>query len=439
MSKEGGQEGKPASWNRVRTFLGKNAGRLGLRRDKGPNGGATGAAASGVSPQQTGHLGRVRRGSATPGTPTGVHANGDSPQASYSPPEDDHRAGVDPSDTSVRPEQQHRLVQVLEADELEVGETTSSGLRGMCWSGIPRQRRAQCWRLLCGYEPVTRDRREADLARKRAEFQSYVTQYYSAANQDGWMGDSQKVIKKDIPRTAPNLPFFQHKKVQAMYERILVIWAQRHPATGYVQGMNDLVTPFLYVFAAEEMDREVMLSEKVAPEEVEQLIEDNAAFLQVVESDAYWCFNHLLDHIQDNYTENQPGIQQKLCKYEELLRQVDAKLAAHLESQGVLPMYYLVRYVSCLFVREFPLPLLARLWDTFLCEQGSFPDLHLYICIALVKGWADMLLMMDFAGIVAFLQSPPTDTLMTWQIDELIARAFQLQSLYRESSAVTTE
>jgi hypothetical protein len=31
-------------------------------------------------------------------------------------------------------------------------------------------------------------------------------------------------------------------------ERILYVWAIRHPASGYVQGINDLVTPFFEVF-----------------------------------------------------------------------------------------------------------------------------------------------------------------------------------------------
>lgn len=36
-----------------------------------------------------------------------------------------------------------------------------------------------------------------------------------------------------------------------MFERILYIWAMRHPASGYVQGINDLVTPFFVVFLQE--------------------------------------------------------------------------------------------------------------------------------------------------------------------------------------------
>ena len=31
----------------------------------------------------------------------------------------------------------------------------------------------------------------------------------------------------------------------------MYIWAIRHPASGYVQGINDLVTPFFVVFLSE--------------------------------------------------------------------------------------------------------------------------------------------------------------------------------------------
>ena len=33
-----------------------------------------------------------------------------------------------------------------------------------------------------------------------------------------------------------------------MLTRALYVWSHRHRATGYVQGMNDLITPFVYVF-----------------------------------------------------------------------------------------------------------------------------------------------------------------------------------------------
>jgi hypothetical protein len=52
----------------------------------------------------------------------------------------------------------------------------------------------------------------------------------------------------------PLMPIFQQIIVQELFERILFIWAIRHPASGYVQGINDLVTPFFVVFLSEFID-----------------------------------------------------------------------------------------------------------------------------------------------------------------------------------------
>ena len=50
---------------------------------------------------------------------------------------------------------------------------------------------------------------------------------------------------------SPLIPLFQQPCVQEMFERVLYIWAIRHPASGYVQGVNDLVTPYFIVFLQE--------------------------------------------------------------------------------------------------------------------------------------------------------------------------------------------
>ncbi|RYY72541.1 hypothetical protein EON63_20730, partial [archaeon] len=44
-------------------------------------------------------------------------------------------------------------------------------------------------------------------------------------------------ILVDIPRTASSLPLFSQPLVRKMMERTLYIFAIRHPACGYVQGM----------------------------------------------------------------------------------------------------------------------------------------------------------------------------------------------------------
>ena len=55
----------------------------------------------------------------------------------------------------------------------------------------------------------------------------------------------------DVPRTCPKLPAFHTDFVQRSLERVLFIWAMRHPASGYVQGINDIVTPFYTVMFEE--------------------------------------------------------------------------------------------------------------------------------------------------------------------------------------------
>ncbi len=85
----------------------------------------------------------------------------------------------------------------------------------------------------------------------------------------------------------------------------------RHPASGYVQGINDLVTPFLAVFLSQHFD---------GPMEewrMEQLPEE---CLLGVEADAYWCLSKLVDSIQDHYINGQPGIQRTVFHLKELVR-----------------------------------------------------------------------------------------------------------------------
>ena len=48
-----------------------------------------------------------------------------------------------------------------------------------------------------------------------------------------------------------NLTVMSSFLLSQIFERILFIWAIRHPASGYVQGINDLVTPFFVVFLSE--------------------------------------------------------------------------------------------------------------------------------------------------------------------------------------------
>ncbi|XP_064439850.1 TBC1 domain family member 22A-like [Mirounga angustirostris] len=107
------------------------------------------------------------------------------------------------------------------------------------------------WKLLSGYLPANVDQRPATLQRKQKEYFAFIEHYYDSRN-DGVHQDTYRQIHIDIPRMSPEALILQ-PKVTEIFERILFIWAIRHPASGYVQGINDLVTPFFVVFMCEHI------------------------------------------------------------------------------------------------------------------------------------------------------------------------------------------
>jgi hypothetical protein len=188
-------------------------------------------------------------------------------------------------------------------------------LRKECWLGIPQKIRPLAWRILSGYIPTNLDRRDLTLKRKRDEYWDYVEQYFHT-RYDEQHQITFRQIHIDIPRMCPLIPLFQQKKVQEIFERVLYIWAIRHPASGYVQGINDLVTPFFIVFLSEFIPDDSNLGSF----DLSLLNRDQ---VEIVEADSFWCVSALLDTIQDNYTFAQPGIQRKVNDLRELISRVE--------------------------------------------------------------------------------------------------------------------
>ena len=79
-------------------------------------------------------------------------------------------------------------------------------------------------------------------------YKDFVAQYYGSRTEEGEKAKTYHQIHIDILRTNPKDPSFHNDITYELYERILFIWALRHPASGYVQGINELVTPFVSVF-----------------------------------------------------------------------------------------------------------------------------------------------------------------------------------------------
>ncbi|CAF3331831.1 unnamed protein product [Rotaria socialis] len=296
-------------------------------------------------------------------------------------------------------------------------------LRKASWNGISKRYRAQAWKLLCGYLPPKVERQEDTLTRKRDEYWSYVSQYYHTRT-DKEHQDTFRQIHIDIPRMSPLMAIFQQVVVQELFERILFIWAIRHPASGYVQGINDLLLPFFAVFLVEFIDNDVDIEHF----NIDSLSESNR---RIIEADSYWATSYLLEGIQDNYTFAQPGIQYKVRTLEELIKRIDEPLYRHLKNQNIEFLQFAFRWMNNLLMRELPVRCTIRLWDTYLAEQDGFSHFHLYICAAfLIRFSKDLLREKDFHGLLLLLQNLPTQSWTSNDISILTAEAYQLKVMF---------
>ncbi|XP_041001216.1 GTPase-activating protein GYP1-like isoform X1 [Juglans microcarpa x Juglans regia] len=299
-------------------------------------------------------------------------------------------------------------------------------LHELAWSGVPDYMRPDIWRLLLGYAPPNSDRREGVLRRKRLEYLDCVSQCYDIPDSD--RSDDEinmlRQIAVDCPRTVPDVSFFQEPQVQKSLERILYTWAIRHPASGYVQGINDLATPFLVVFLSEYLEGGVdgWSISNLSPEKISNM-----------EADCYWCLSKLLDGMQDHYTFAQPGIQRLVFKLKELVRRIDEPVSRHMEEQGLEYLQFAFRWFNCLLIREIPFHLVTRLWDTYLAEGDALPDFLVYIFASFLLTWSDKLQKLDFQELVMFLQHLPTQNWTHPELEMVLSRAFMWHSMFNNS------
>ena len=113
---------------------------------------------------------------------------------------------------------------------------------------------------------------------------------YNPADDDGttneskWsreFGDSEmrEIIWKDTQRTYSDIEFF-HEYNREVLARLLYIFGKLNSGIQYVQGMNELLAPLLYVFA----EAEGQLTQEVSEE---------------VEADAFFDFMNLMSETRD--------------------------------------------------------------------------------------------------------------------------------------------
>eukprot|EP00977_Amphora_coffeiformis_P003149 scaffold586_cov155-Amphora_coffeaeformis.AAC.10 len=328
----------------------------------------------------------------------------------------------EPPQATPRSYREVQFDKVMSADVINMEE-----LRKLAWNGIPSRHRAAAWKILLGYLPTNQSRRAASLTRKRGEYRDAVRQHYDI-DDDTRTAQEQETLRQvlvDVPRTAPEVALFRNERIRRILARLLYVWAMRHPASSYVQGINDLATPLLVVFLADYYQGEDVLDGHVMNHLSEERLDE-------LEADVYWCLTNLLSGIQDHYTSDQPGVQRMVMRLEELVRRIDADLCTHLEEMGVQFLQFSFRWMNCLLLREFDLRCVVRLWDTYISEKDGFEGFHVYVCAAFLCQYSPQLQAMTFDEALNFFQNAK-DATQDWtdtEIEMLLSQSFVLNSLF---------
>jgi hypothetical protein len=315
-----------------------------------------------------------------------------------------------------------RFTELLSATVIDIDK-----IREVSWAGIPDPLRATVWRLFLDYEPVNSTIRAATLQHKRSDYFDCVERVFRESQRHLWTNSQRQTesqILRDLPRT--HIPLLRNDRVQLLFERVLFVWSVRHPASGYVQGMNDLLLPFFCVF----------LLPHCPNQNVDQLINlPDISFLAEearceIEADCFWCFSKLLDGLQDLYTKDQPGLYKMLELLANVIDRVDPKLGGWIRSEEIQYQEFAFRWMNCLLVREFSVRLVFKLWDNYLANHGKIASTHVYVCAAMMVALSPKLTGVSHAEFVMKIQSIDPESWSADDMEMIIAQAYVYEKMF---------
>ncbi|KAF7805331.1 small G protein signaling modulator 1-like isoform X1 [Senna tora] len=146
-----------------------------------------------------------------------------------------------------------------------------------------------------------------------------------------WLWTLHRIVV-DVVRTDIHLEFYEDRRNLARMSDILAVYAWVDPATGYCQGMSDLLSPFVVLF------------------------EDDA--------DAFWCFEMLIRRMRDNFLMEGPtGVIKQLEALWHILELTDREMFAHLSKIGAESLHFAFPMLLVLFRRELSFNEALSMWE----------------------------------------------------------------------------
>ncbi len=305
-------------------------------------------------------------------------------------------------------------------------------LRSISFRGIPSEckgLRGIVWRLLLGLLPADTKSWEQVIAGKAAQYEQLKATLKMPRVPKITPGlgrlltpdeDLAKEVKIDIKRTKRDMPFFgqrpgateEEKKDgspkksleeedeaflygeadshRQIISRMLYVFAKLNSVSGYVQGMNEIISVIYYCLGTQSGEE----------------------FGEHLESGTYFCFADVMGELKDSYT-RQPdkslgGVRRTMQNIGEILKRVDPDYAAYLAESKVDIQLFSLRWVMLLFAQDLDMERVIRLWDALLGDPERFLFLH-YFVAQLVIDAKKLVVGREFYVFVKQVQNIPRD------------------------------
>ncbi|KAH7444094.1 hypothetical protein KP509_02G064400 [Ceratopteris richardii] len=248
------------------------------------------------------------------------------------------------------------------------------------YGGIEPGLRHEVWKFLLGHFPYdsTYKQRAQLVVKKREEYLILKSQWQTITEQQAKrftkFRERKSRIEKDVVRTDRSFEFYagdDNSNIMTLRD-ILITYSFYNFDLGYCQGMSDFLSPILYV------------------------VRD--------ESEAFWCFVSLMEHMAPNFHRDQNGMHSQLLALSKLVQLLDFPLHNYLKQADCLNYFFCFRWLLIQFKREFSYGDVLRLWEV-LWTNHLTEHLHLYICVALLKSHKKKIIEeeMDFDTLLKFI------------------------------------
>ncbi|KAJ3318144.1 hypothetical protein HDU76_000923, partial [Blyttiomyces sp. JEL0837] len=209
-------------------------------------------------------------------------------------------------------------------------------------NGVPPHLRPRIWQLMASAHPENLD-----------------TVYNNLLKEES---PSDRIIKRDIPRTFPKLDMFKDEggPGQTSLYNLLKTYSIYDSECGYCQGLSFVVAPLLLQ----------NMSEVEAFALLVRLMEDVPSSASI----SRYALRSL-------FTPQMPGLHLILYQHSELVRLYLPELYSHLVQHGVMADTYASSWFLTIFTYNFPLDLVFRIFDIIFAEGATLTMLRFSIAV----------------------------------------------------------